>query len=410
MRQREGLEVNDLVSPDTFLAGVPHELFARLRREDPVALTVDQDGSHCWAVTRHADVVAASRDTVTFSSALGRPLAGRADGQSSRSTGGLPLINMDPPAHAQYRKTIAWCFSPKATSVMERSIQEQATSLITSALAKGEIDFVTEVAARLPLAVISGLLGIEPTDYDLVLRWSNRIVAPDDLEYNSSPQATATVQAEAFSYFHELAVKRIQHPGDDLISVIARAEVDGATLPAAEIATFCILLLIGGNETTRNTIAHCCLALARNPGVWTSLQGQPALIPVAVEEVLRFASALMHARRVVTRDTTIGGRKIAAGDAVALWYASANRDEEVFEAPDRLDVVRTTNPHLTFGGGGPHVCLGGHLARLELAAILGTLLDQTGSIEVIEGPVRLRSSVVNGIKHLRVNLVPRSRQ
>lgn len=387
-------EVDDLVSPDTFVPGVPYEIFARLRREDPVALTVDQDGGRCWAVTRHADVVAASRDTATFSSALAR-------------TGGLPLINMDPPAHAQYRKIIGWCFSPKAISALERSIRQQATSLIAGAAAQGELDFVTEVAARLPLVVISGLLGIEPADHDLVLGWSNRLVAPDDPELNPSPPATSTAQGEAFSYFHELARQKMQQAGDDLISVIARAEVDGATLPVEEVAAFCLLLLIGGNETTRNTIAHCGLALAENPGVWTSLRDQPALIPVAVEEILRFASALMQARRTATRETTMGGRTIAPGDAVALWYASANRDEEVFEGPDRLDIARTTNPHITFGGGGPHVCLGGHLARLELGAILAALVDQTSSIELIESPVRLRSNVINGIKHLRVNLVPR---
>ena len=402
---QESHRAEDLTSLDTFGDGIPYGLLAALRRDEPVSPVVDRGGLRSWMITRYADVVAISRDTTTFSSVLDQP-ADRDHGRPGAL--GLPLINMDPPVHAQYRRMVSWRFSPRALAGLDELISGQATAAVARAVAAGPVDFATEVAARIPLAVIADLLGLPPEDHDRVLGWSNRLMGPEDPEYGQ-PESAAEAHGQALEYFCGLADQRRAGPGDDLISLVATSDAGGEPLSLDEVARFCVLLLIGGNETTRNTMAQSARLLSADTEGWSQLTADPSLGPAAVDELLRYSSALMQSRRVATRDVKVGGVDIAAGDGLALWYASANRDETVFDDPERFDVARPVNPHITFGGGGPHVCLGAHLARLEVGALVTALLEQVQAIEVLGPPVRLRSTMVNGIKHLPVRLEPRRR-
>jgi cholest-4-en-3-one 26-monooxygenase len=391
------LGVDDLTSPDTFVAGVPHELFARLRREAPVARTCGADGQSFWSVTRHEDVVRISRDPKTFSS------------NPQPATANPVLINMDPPAHTRYRQLVSTGFSPRTVAAMEVGIRQRASLLIERALERGQVDFVTEVAARLPLQVICDLMGIPVEDHDLVLGWSNRLLASDDPEYQELPESRDQAQGAAYAYFTDLAGERRSKPKDDLVTKLVQAEIDGEHLSEFELALFCILLLIGGNETTRNTLAHSVIALSARPDQRAQLANDPSLWPGAVEEALRYSSALMQFTRRATIDTEIAGQRIAKDDLIALWFSSANRDEQVFLAPDRFDVARVpTKPIVTFGGGGPHICLGASLARLEIQVLLQELLARTSELEVLGPPARLRSSLINGIKHLPLRMMGRA--
>jgi cholest-4-en-3-one 26-monooxygenase len=388
----------DLSSPDTFWRGVPHDAFARLRREAPVAWCVGQDGTGFWSVTRHADVRSVSRDPKRFSSG--------AYGTSPEEAERLVLINMDPPKHTRYRQLVSQAFSPRAVEAMEPDIRARARALVDRILDEGEVDYVTDVAAHLPLQVICGLMGIPDQDQSLVLRWSKRLIALDDPEFNETPTAVGEAQAAAFGYFCELAEERRRQPGNDLITKLVEAEVGGTRLSALEIGLFCILLLIGGNETTRNSLAHALLLLIEHPGECDRLLQEPGLSHSATDEILRYSSALMQLTRIATTDTELAGVQIAEGEQVRLWYASANRDETVFDAATRFDVGRSENSYLTFGGGGPHICLGATLARLEIRVMLEELLPYVTSVELSSAPTRLRSNLVNGITHLPVRVVP----
>jgi cholest-4-en-3-one 26-monooxygenase len=386
----------DLASPDTFVAGVPYGVLADLRRDAPVAWCVGEDGAGFWSVTRHADVTAVSRDPKRFSSG--------AYGATPEEAAQLVLINMDPPQHTRYRQLVSQAFSPRAVEAMEPMIRDRAKALVAQLLAAGELDYVTAVAAQLPLQVICDLLDIPDADRPQLLRWSNRLIASEDPEFNETPAAVAEAQGEAFAYFLELAALRRAQPGDDLITRLVQAEVDGARLSELELGLFCILLLIGGNETTRNTLAHGLLALVEHPQERAALVADPGRAGAATEEILRFSSALMQFTRIATTETQVGGVTVAPGDQLRLWYASANRDEAVFEAPDAFRIRRPAKPVLTFGGGGPHICLGASLARLEIRLMTEELLPYVGSIELTGPPERLRSNFVNGIKHLPIRV------
>jgi cholest-4-en-3-one 26-monooxygenase len=388
----------DISSPDTFVRGVPYEIFAELRKNAPVAWCVGEDGAGFWSVTRHADVSAVSRDPKRFSSG--------AYGTTPEEAQLLVLINMDPPAHTRYRQLVSKGFSPRAVQAMEPVVRERAKRLVARLLESGDVDFVTDVAAHLPLQVICDLMGIPDEDQPMVLRWSNRLIASDDPELNETPAAVDEAQAAAFGYFLELAAQRRGQPGDDLISILVHAELDGTQLTELELGLFCILLLIGGNETTRNTLAHGLLALIEHPEELARLVERPELSELAADEILRHSSALMQFTRIATTDTSIAGVPIAEGDQLRLWYASANRDESVFDAPERFHVRRDPNPLLTFGGGGPHICLGSSLARLQVRVMFEELLPHIGAMELTGPPARLRSNFVNGIKHLPLRMAP----
>ena len=267
---------------------------------------------------------------------------------------------------------------------------------------KGECDFVTEVAAELPLQVIAELMGVPLEDRSKVFEWSNRMVGAEDPEYAVSVEHAHDAAMELYAYFNALGVEKREHPGDDIITTLQQAEIDGDQLSELEFDMFMLLLSVAGNETTRNAISHSMLALIEHPDQRTRLVENPGLMPQAIEEFLRWATPVMHFRRTATQDTEIAGQPVKEGDKVVIWLISANRDDRKFEDPYTFDITRDPNEHIAFGGGGPHFCLGSHLAKLEMRVMFEELLSRASEAE-LAGPVdRLRSNFINGIKHLPV--------
>jgi len=394
------LDEVDLANPDVFLAGIPRETFARLRRESPVHWHERKGGRGFWALTKYEDVVVASRDSRTFSSASGVVLLD----DPARDT----LTSMDPPRHTRYRNLVNRGFTPRMVARLEAAIRARAVAIIDRIGGAGEVDFVAEVAAELPLQVIAELIGIPMEDRRRVFEWSNAIgsIGVVDPEYAPAPDAAMRAGAEMFAYANELANERRNDPRDDIVTTLINAEVDGERLTEMELDQFFLVLAVAGNETTRHTLSHGMIALGENPEQKAELVKDPSLIPAAVEEMLRWATPVMYFRRTATRDAEIRGQKIRQGDWVVLYYISANYDEDVFADPYRFDIRRDPNPHLSFGGGGPHFCLGAELARLEVRILFEELLRRLPDIEVGGSAVRLRSNFFNGVKHLPVRFTP----
>ena len=397
----------DLSNPDSFVAGVPHETFRRLRREAPVYWHPDSVyGGGFWAVTRHAEVWKVSLDQKTFSSARGSALLPPFAEEELIAQREL-MLNMDPPRHTKYRRLVNLGFSPKILNRTIQQVRERAKCIVDDVAQRGSCDFVTDVAAELPLQVIVEMLGVPHEDRHRFFEWSNTMVGADDPEYT----ATATKELgqaammQLFAYANELAEERRRCPREDLTSVLLQAEVDGERLTESQFDSFVMLLSVAGNETTRNLISGGMLALIEHPEQRARLLADPSLLPTAVEEMLRWVTPVMVFRRTAQTDCEIGGQAIREGDRVTIWYASANRDEEAFAGAHRFDVGRTPNDHLGFGIG-PHFCLGAHLARLEIRTMFEELLRRLPDIE-LAGPVeRLRSNFLNGIKHMPVRFTP----
>jgi cytochrome P450 len=408
----------DIAHPATYAAGVPHEEFARLRATDPVAWVPEpllvrrsgtgqltQRGSGFWAVTSHEGVTAASRRTEDFSSAAkGVFLVDPRTPADLAMTREL-LVNMDAPQHARIRKLVTSVFTPRAVRAMTDSVAAHAAALVREVVQAREFDVVTDLARELPLLVLSDLLGVPPRDRHLLYEWSNRLVGFDDPDYGGGDiDAYRAAMAEAFRYALRLAGQRREQPADDLISRLANAEVDGKRLSDREFCSFWLLLVVAGNETTRHLISGSLQALADNPEERDRLIRGTVPTATAVTELVRFITPIMQFRRTATRDTSLCGQDIQAGDKVVLYYVSANRDAAVFTDPGQLDLGRDPNPHLAFGIGA-HFCLGSHLARLELAALLNELRPYLAGLELNGAPARLESNFVNGVKSMpaRIN-------
>jgi cholest-4-en-3-one 26-monooxygenase len=397
----------DLSDPDVFVPAYPHEHFRWLRRHEPVWWNDSAHGTGFWVVSRYRDVWSVSLDQKTFSSA--RRGAIQRDWKADEFEPQKELlINQDPPRHTKYRRLVNMGFSPKMVAKLTAHIYELTDRIIDAVAPRGECDFVTDIAAELPLQVILEMVGVPLSDRQLVFDWSNKMLAYDDPEYQTAPDVPKVASAEMFMYSYELARARQAEPRDDLISVLLEAEVDGDKLTIAEINTFFLLLTVAGNETTRNLISGGMLALVEHPAERARLLADRSLLDSAVEEMLRWVSPVMVFRRTATRDTQVAGHPIREGDSVSVWYGSANRDETMFEDPDRFEVGRTPNEHLAFGIG-PHFCLGANLARLEIRIMFERLLQRLPDIE-LAGPVqRLRSNFINGIKHMPVRFTPERR-
>jgi cholest-4-en-3-one 26-monooxygenase len=318
--------------------------------------------------------------------------------------GGKLMLTMDPPDHTRYRKLVNRGFTPRTISALEPHIRELAAGIIDAAVARGTCDFVTDVAAELPLEAIAELIGVPLEDRHKIFEWSNRMIGSEDPEYMVSAEATSTAQVEMFMYAQQLADDRRVAPRDDIVTKLLEAEVDGDKLSEMDFNLFFLLLAVAGNETTRNAISHGLDALLQHPEQYELLVDDPSRVATATEEILRWASPVMYFRRNTTRDYDLRGEHIAEGDKVSLWYISANRDERVFDDPFRFDVTRDPNPHIAFGGGGPHFCLGASLARLEMRVLFEELVQRAPRIAPIDGAQRLRSNFINGIKHLPVAL------
>jgi len=399
----------DLSDPGLFVDSVPHDAFRLLRREAPVFWNPEVDGRGFWAVTRYHDLMAVSHDWNTFSSARGGVFMFDPDAQTQAEIG-LMMINMDPPDHAKLRRLVKTGFTNRLLRQIEPHVRDLANEIIDGVCEKGQCDFVTEVAAELPLQVIAEIMGIPREDRHMIFDWSNRLIGFDDPEFQTSMDDGRIAASEMYAYSNQLVQERARKPGDDLVSIMMQAEVDGERLSELQFDIFFLLLAVAGNETTRNAISGGMLALMENPGERQRVLDDLSLVPTAVEEIVRCVSPVMYFRRTPTRDVELHGQKIPEGDKVLIYYISANRDEDVFPEPDRFDVGRTPNEHVGFGGGGPHYCLGANLAPLEIRVMFEELLRRIPDMQPAGPVTRLRSNFINGIKHMPVAFTPTARK
>lgn len=391
----------DLSDPDTFVSGIPYAAFQRLRTEAPLYWQPEQNGGRgFWCVTRYDDLMAVSKDPLTFSSAKGGTNIFEVP-EEDLSMLRLLMLNMDPPKHNKFRRLVSTGFTNRMVTQLEPHVREICADLIDKVAKKDSFDFVTEIAAELPLLVIAELLGVPMEDRHKVFDWSNSLVGFDDPEYKTSMETGKIASAQMWAYANDLANKRKEHPLDDLVSVLMQAEVDGDRLSEQEFDSFFLLLAVAGNETTRNLISGGMLVLIQHPEERARVLADPSLLPTCIEELLRWVSPLIHFRRTATRDVHMHGQTIREGDKVVIFYPSANRDERRFVNPETFDVSRTPNDHLAFGIG-EHFCLGANLARLEIKLIFEEMLRRLPDLE-LAGPVRrLRSNFLNGIKGMPV--------
>ncbi len=397
----------NLWDKDRFVEGVPHDWFTALREQAPVfwhegdpTFAGPQGGAGpFWAVTGYDDVVTVNRDNATFSSAeqLVFMWDPHMDGLEQQR---LLMLNMDPPMHTRYRRLINKGFTPRMVSELESTMRKRTRDIIDRVAERGECDFVVDVASELPLQVIADLMGVPQEDRHKLFDWSNRMIGADDPEYGITEEMTQHASMELYAYAAELAEKKRADPKDDLISVLTHAAVDGEQLTGLEIDLFFLLLTVAGNETTRNLISNGLVALLEHPDELAKVRANRELLPGMVEEMLRWASPVMHFRRTAMRDVELGGQQIKQGDKVVIWYISANRDEKAFKDPFTFDVSRTPNEHVAFGGGGPHFCLGANLARMEINVMFDEILDRLDDLELTAPVSRLRSNFINGLKHI----------
>jgi cholest-4-en-3-one 26-monooxygenase len=390
-----------LYDPDTFVPGVPFDAFKRLRNEAPVFRQVSPvTGTPFWVLSKYDDVVLVSQDSATFSSAKGTNIEDLNSGTE------LMMLNMDPPRHTKLRTLISKGFTPKMVREMEPHVREITNSIIDRVAMRGECDFVTDIAAELPLAVIAELIGVPRDEQHKIFHWGNQMVGMEDPEYGVTQETAMNAAMAMFGYAEELAGKRREHPRQDLVSVLIDADVDGEKLTPLEFNVFFMLLAVAGNETTRNLTSHGMLALFDHPEQKERLLADAKLMPTAVEEMLRWGSVVMYFRRTTTKDVEIRGQHIGPNEKLTIWYISANRDEDIFPDADVFDVGRTPNNHVAFGGGGAHFCLGASLARLEIRILFEELLRRLPDIQQAGPAARLRSNFINGIKHLPVRFTP----
>jgi cytochrome P450 len=408
----EGISLDN----DAFVERVPHETFALLRREAPVWWYDWPGGRGFWCVTKHADVVAVSRDTKTYSSAEGANLE---DLDEEMMTARRSMLETDPPRHTRLRGLVGPPFTPRAVKAYEVALRELTRVILDRALPLGEFDFIEEIAKELPIRVLARLLGVPEADTDALIDWGDRMIMNTDPDYadvlHDSPESEAyrlvpfrsPAALELFEYGHAVAAERRAEPRDDLVSTLVHTEIDGERLTEQEFDTMFLLLVVAGNDTTRQAIAHGMQALVEHPAEWARMRDDPQLAwQTGADEILRWSSPVLHFRRTATVDTEIRGQPIAAGDKVVVWYVSANFDEEVFEEPLRFDAGRTPNRQITFGGGGPHYCLGAHLAKLEVQILFDELLPRIRDLELTARPERMRSNFTNALKRMPVRVTP----
>jgi cholest-4-en-3-one 26-monooxygenase len=400
----------NLLDRDRFTEGVPHDWFTYLRHNAPIYHHPEPEGPGFWVFTKYDDVVAIGRDAKHFSSDQARGgvvvLEELPEDQAGFEQGGNLMLTMDPPPHTRYRRLVNRGFTPRMIGMLERHIRDLTTRIIDDALAKGDVDFVVDVASELPLQVIAELMGVPQEDRHKIFDWSNRMIGSEDPEYTVALEQVQQAQIEMFMYAQSLADQRRAEPRDDIMTKLLSADVDGDQLTEMDFNLFFLLLAVAGNETTRNAISHGMNAFLEHPDQYDRLVADPSLIDTAVEEILRWSSPVMYFRRNLTADLDYKGHQLKEGDKVAIYYASANRDEDVFKDPFTFDVARSPNEHIAFGGGGPHHCLGANLARMEIKLFFEELIGRVGQVEAIGAPARLRSNFIGGIKHLPVRFHP----
>jgi cholest-4-en-3-one 26-monooxygenase len=399
----EGFDFSD---PAIYEHRVPDEEFAEMRRTAPVwwnkqprGISAYDDEGY-WVVTKHADIMEVSRNTDVYSSwentALIRfnpELINREQIELQR----FVMLNIDPPHHTQLRGIVSRGFTPRAINNLRDALADRAEKIVKSAIESGKGEFVTDVACELPLQAIAELLGVPQQDRHKIFDWSNEMIGYDDPDYEADPLNSAM---EILGYSMAMAEERKTCPMDDIVTKLVHAEVDGGHLSADEFGFFVILLAVAGNETTRNSISHGMNAFMDNPDQWELFkQERPKTAP---DEIVRWATPVTVFQRTALADTELRGQKIKKGDRVGLFYRSANFDEDIFDEPQKFDIMRSPNPHLGFGGSGAHFCLGANLARLQIDLIFNAIADHMPDIHKLAEPKRLRSGWLNGIKELRV--------
>lgn len=419
-----------IADPDTYVSGVPHELFTRLRARSAVMWMAEPEvplwpqGPGFWGVVRHAEIKQVMRDPATYSShARGTQIADPRDEQALEYVRQM-MLNQDPPQHSRLRRMLAGAFTPKAIARLEDRITTWANELVDRVAADGECDFA-ELVTDLPLQTLAEIFGVPQQDRWLLYDWSNRVIGYQDPEYADSARASADGSTDMakramalrpamaangylpdqrtrggmpdlYAYAHDLAELKRREPGEDVMSNLIAAGVT-----TAEFENMFWLFSVAGNETLRNALPGGMVALLSHPAEYRKLRDDRSLLPGAVEEMLRWWSPVMRFRRTAVVDTELGGQLIRAGDKVIVWFSSGNRDERVFADPDRFDVARKPNDHLSFGDG-PHYCIGAHLAKVQMRALFGAVLDRFGEVEQAGEVERLRSNFQHGVKHLPI--------
>jgi cholest-4-en-3-one 26-monooxygenase len=397
-----GYDGPPLHDPATYARGFPYEVFRELRDSDPVSHHDHPAWEHgYWAVTRHADVQRVSRDWNGFRNAPNPFLPDRDDiGDDAGSS--LLMISLDPPEHTKLRKLISAGFTPRRINDLAARVKDRVDSVIDSVAGRGECDLVRDVALWLPLHAIADLVGVPEGDRKQVFEWTELTFGFDA---DTTPEERAEAAQSMFAYADAMCAQRADDPRDDLMSVLLHAEVEGERLTQMQLAVFFLLLQNAGSETTRNLITTGTLSLLERPDDLARLRDDAELLPVAIEELLRHATPVMSFTRVATKDSEVGGQAVAEGDHVLMVYASANRDERAFERPDDIDITREPNDHVAFGAGGPHFCLGSHLARLEAKLMFEAILTRFEGLEVTADPAslpRVNSNLIDGLAEMPV--------
>ncbi|MFF3464734.1 cytochrome P450 [Streptomyces sp. NPDC002619] len=399
----------DFTDPDLLHRRVPLPEFAELRQAEPVRWIPQPHGlagfadDGYWAVTRHSDVKYVSTHPEIFSSWLNTAIIrfGPHIERDAIDMQRFILLNMDPPEHTRVRQIVQRGFTPRAIRALEERLRARALAIVESARAQsGPFDFVTQVACELPLQAIAELIGVPQEDRTKIFDWSNKMIAYDDPEYAITEEVGAESATEIIAYAMNMAADRKQCPAQDIVTTLVAAEDEG-NLNSDEFGFFVLMLAVAGNETTRNAITHGMHAFLTHPDQWDLYKRErPA---TAAEEIVRWATPVNAFQRTAAQDTELGGQQIKKGDRVGLFYAAANHDPEVFTDPDVFDITRDPNPHLGFGGGGPHYCLGKSLAVLEIDLIFHAIADAMPSLKLVGDPRRLRSAWINGVKELQVS-------